>query len=106
LALFLSQTTLAASENQAALVERGRYLATAGDCISCHTRADGVPFAGGLAFLTAFGTIHSTNITPDPETGIGRGRRCPFRLPEIPPRGEVCAAGERHEVSVRPALAG
>ena len=56
----------------AALVQRGRYLAIAGDCISCHTRADGAPFAGGLAFHTPFGTIYSSNITPDPQTGIGR----------------------------------
>jgi mono/diheme cytochrome c family protein len=55
----------------ASLVQRGRYVAIAGDCISCHTRADGAPFAGGLAFRTPFGTVYSTNITPDRETGIG-----------------------------------
>jgi mono/diheme cytochrome c family protein len=53
------------------LVRRGRYLAIAGDCISCHTRAEGAPFAGGLAFHTPFGTVYSPNITPDPQTGIG-----------------------------------
>ena len=53
------------------VVERGRYLATAGNCISCHTREGGQPFSGGLAFNTPFGTIYSTNITPNPETGIG-----------------------------------
>ena len=57
-------------------VERGKYLATAGNCISCHTRPGGEPFAGGLGFETQIGTIrakiHSTNITPDPETGIGK----------------------------------
>ena len=58
------------------VVERGKYLAAAGNCISCHTRPGGEPFAGGLAFETQIGpiraTIHSTNITPDAETGIGK----------------------------------
>ena len=62
----------------AALVQRGRYLALAGDCISCHTRADGAPFAGGLAFHTPFGTVYSSNITPDPQTGIGRWSEAEF----------------------------
>jgi mono/diheme cytochrome c family protein len=53
------------------LVQRGRYLAIAGDCISCHTRAEGAPFAGGLAFHTPFGIVYSPNITPDTQTGIG-----------------------------------
>jgi len=53
------------------LVERGRYLALAGNCQSCHTREGGAPFAGGLAFATPFGTLYSTNITSDPEHGIG-----------------------------------
>ena len=56
---------------QASLVEQGRYLATAGDCISCHTRPKGVPFAGGLPLTTPFGVIYSANITPDLATGIG-----------------------------------
>src|SRR5688500_1680127 len=54
------------------LVERGRYLARAGNCVSCHTGAGGPAFAGGLAFETPFGKLYSTNITPDPETGIGK----------------------------------
>ncbi len=52
-------------------VERGRYLAVAGNCTSCHTRDGGEPFAGGVAFPTQFGTIYSTNITADKDTGIG-----------------------------------
>ena len=52
-------------------VERGQYLAAAGNCVSCHTRPGGEPFAGGLPIHTPFGTIYSTNITPNPETGIG-----------------------------------
>jgi mono/diheme cytochrome c family protein len=51
--------------------EHGRYLVRAGDCMSCHTAAGGAPFAGGRAVPTPFGTIYSTNITPDPDTGIG-----------------------------------
>ncbi|WP_241019068.1 cytochrome c [Paraburkholderia sp. Tr-20389] len=54
------------------LVKRGEYLARAGDCIACHTSDKGRPFAGGLAIDTPFGTIYTPNITPDPDTGIGR----------------------------------
>jgi mono/diheme cytochrome c family protein len=55
-----------------ALVAKGEYLTTAGDCAACHTAPGGKPFAGGRAFKLPFGTIYSTNITPDQETGIGR----------------------------------
>ena len=61
-----------AAADGAAAVERGRYLAAAGNCVSCHTSEEGQPFAGGLAFATPFGTLYSTNITPDEETGIGK----------------------------------
>jgi alcohol dehydrogenase (quinone), cytochrome c subunit len=56
---------------QDALAERGKYLADAANCLSCHTREDGEPFAGGVAFETPLGTLYSTNITPDIDTGIG-----------------------------------
>lgn len=52
-------------------VERGRYLAAAGDCAACHTAEGGQPYAGGRAVPTPFGTIYSTNITPDKATGLG-----------------------------------
>jgi len=55
----------------ASLVERGEYLARAADCEVCHTAAGGSPYAGGQAFVLPFGTLYSTNITPDPSTGIG-----------------------------------
>jgi mono/diheme cytochrome c family protein len=55
----------------AAAVSRGQYLVRAGDCAACHTAKGGRPFAGGRAMATPFGTIHTTNITPDRETGIG-----------------------------------
>lgn len=56
---------------QASLVERGEYLARAADCMVCHTAAGGKEYAGGLGFKLPFGTLYSTNITPDKETGIG-----------------------------------
>jgi mono/diheme cytochrome c family protein len=53
-------------------IERGRYLAVLSDCASCHTvPGSNHPFAGGRAIETPFGNIVATNITPDPETGIG-----------------------------------
>lgn len=59
------------ADTGASLIEQGRYLAAAGDCISCHTRPKGAAFAGGLPLSTPFGVIYSANITPDPGTGIG-----------------------------------
>jgi mono/diheme cytochrome c family protein len=53
------------------LVQRGEYLARAADCEACHTAQGGAPYAGGLPFVLPFGTLYSTNITPDKETGIG-----------------------------------
>jgi mono/diheme cytochrome c family protein len=54
------------------LVARGEYLTRAADCEACHTAPGGKPFAGGLPFkLPMIGTIYSTNITPDQDTGIG-----------------------------------
>jgi mono/diheme cytochrome c family protein len=52
-------------------IERGRYLATAGDCVACHTALGGAAFAGGRPIQTPFGTVYSSNITPDAATGIG-----------------------------------
>ncbi len=64
-------TGVPATLAQASLVERGEYLARAADCMACHTSAGGKEYAGGLAFRLPFGTLYSTNITPDKETGIG-----------------------------------
>jgi mono/diheme cytochrome c family protein len=52
-------------------IKRGEYLARAADCAVCHTAPGGIAYAGGLAFIMPFGTLYSTNITPDKETGIG-----------------------------------
>jgi mono/diheme cytochrome c family protein len=62
-----------------ALVLHGAELAAIGDCAICHTLPDGKPFAGGVAIPTPFGTIYSTNITPERETGIGRWSEAAFR---------------------------
>lgn len=52
-------------------LERGRQLFAAGDCAVCHTAEGGVPLAGGRPMETPFGTVYSTNLTPDPDTGLG-----------------------------------
>ncbi len=63
---------LAGAPNGANPVARGEYLARAADCIACHTVPEtGKPYAGGLPFKLPFGTIYSSNITADVETGIG-----------------------------------
>jgi mono/diheme cytochrome c family protein len=54
------------------LIAQGEVLAAAGNCASCHTTQGGQRFTGGLGLSTSFGTVYSANITPDPETGIGR----------------------------------
>lgn len=54
------------------LVSRGEYLARAGDCVACHTVGGGQLFAGGLPMPTPFGTLYTPNITPHPDTGIGK----------------------------------
>ena len=53
-------------------LELGRYLLDAADCAACHTASGGAPFAGGVPLHSPFGAIHGTNITPDPDHGIGR----------------------------------
>ncbi|MFJ9532959.1 c-type cytochrome [Herbaspirillum sp. NPDC101396] len=75
----LSLSTIAAAQTvnptpstpQPQQIQRGEYLARAGDCMACHTVKGKAPFSGGLAMNTPFGTIYSTNITPDKQTGIG-----------------------------------
>lgn len=64
-----------------AQIERGRYLATAGNCVGCHTNVeeDGIPWSGGREMETPFGVIVTPNITPDDETGLGRWTREDFR---------------------------
>jgi alcohol dehydrogenase (quinone), cytochrome c subunit len=66
----LSVSAFAADDEQA-LITKGEYIARAGDCVACHTAPGGKPFAGGLPITADFGTIFTTNITPDKEHGIG-----------------------------------
>ena len=56
---------------------RGRYLATVGDCIACHTGPAG-PYGGGRGIETPFGVINAPNLTPDADTGIGRWTETDF----------------------------
>lgn len=53
------------------LTLRGARVVALGDCAVCHTAPGGKPYAGGQPLFTPFGTLYSTNITPDPATGIG-----------------------------------
>lgn len=62
---------LPAASRAGAPADRGEYLVRAANCVSCHTAQGGAVFAGGVPFATDFGTIYSTNITPDSQTGIG-----------------------------------
>ena len=54
------------------VINRGEYLARAGDCVACHTTPNGKAFAGGRPMLTPFGALYVPNITPDDDTGIGK----------------------------------
>ncbi len=60
-------------------IQQGKYLAAAGDCASCHTRPGGAAFSGGVPVITKLGTIYSSNITPDDQTGIGAWSLDDFR---------------------------
>src|SRR5437762_4028049 len=82
----------------AALINRGAELAAIGNCNACHTAPGGRTFAGGRALPTPFGTIFSTNITPDAATCLGSwsekafsramregvSRDCPHLYPSFP----------------------
>lgn len=67
---FAPRQNVHVNSSDPALIERGRYIAQASDCVACHTAKGGKAFAGGLAMQTPIGTIYSTNITPDKDTGI------------------------------------
>ena len=61
------------------VVERGAALALAGNCAACHTSRGSAPYAGGRGIETPFGTVYSSNLTPDPDHGIGRWNASEFR---------------------------
>src|ERR1700752_3860299 len=74
IALFVATSATAGDSDpqEFTQIERGRYLAILSDCASCHTvPGSNQPFAGGRAIETPFGNIVASNITPDPDTGIG-----------------------------------
>jgi alcohol dehydrogenase (quinone), cytochrome c subunit len=71
LCLLVSVSASRAGKNVGPAVSPGEYVARAGDCVSCHSVPGGKAFAGGLKMGSPLGNIYSTNITPDPETGIG-----------------------------------
>ncbi|WP_139684206.1 c-type cytochrome [Vibrio tasmaniensis] len=73
---------------EAQSVERGEYLAYAGDCVACHSAEGGEPFAGGLPFVTPFGTVYSTNITPHTTEGIGTYNFDDFRAALVAGKGK------------------
>src|ERR1700722_19004159 len=71
-ALCVVQSSRSEESTIDAAMSRGEYLAHVGDCVACHSKQGGVPFAGGFAMPTPFGTLYSPNITPDDATGIGK----------------------------------
>lgn len=90
-----SATAPLTADQMKGLIDRGQYLARAADCAACHTAPGGAPLAGGRAFPMPFGTLYATNITPDPETGIGRWSRADFQRAlrdGVAPRGHLYPA--------------
>jgi mono/diheme cytochrome c family protein len=75
----LPANAAAAPDRASPAVARGRYLAQLGHCAGCHTARGGEPMAGGRVILTPFGSVTAANLTPDPETGLGRWSSAAFR---------------------------
>ena len=71
-AIVAARAAAAGDADQADQIRRGAYQAVLGDCMACHTRPGGAPYAGGAPLRTPFGTLVPPNVTPDPDTGIGR----------------------------------
>ncbi|MCP1571657.1 mono/diheme cytochrome c family protein [Herbaspirillum rubrisubalbicans] len=68
----------AQAADDAQLIQRGQYLAIAGDCAACHSEKGRAPFSGGHPISSPLGTIYSTNITPSKSAGIGSYTREQF----------------------------
>src|ERR1700722_6928492 len=60
------------ASTESAFSSDGEYVARLADCVACHSTPGSEPFVGGLKMGTPMGVLYSTNITPDPDTGIGR----------------------------------
>ncbi len=67
----LERNTPTPSAAPAEQIAQGAYLARAGNCAACHTARGGADYAGGLGIATPFGTVYTSNLTPDAETGLG-----------------------------------
>lgn len=74
----LASTGTAAAASSSEQIARGAYLARAGNCMHCHTARGGAAYAGGRGIDTPFGTVYSSNLTPDPTTGLGRWSSAEF----------------------------
>src|SRR6218665_379411 len=88
----IAPVSLTAPVYSESTIERGRVLAALGDCAVCHTAPGGAPNAGGRAMDTPFGTLYTTNLTPDAETGLGRWSFSAFQRAM---RESVSRAGHR-----------
>ena len=71
-------TAPTANATDANLIARGAYLASAGNCMACHTARGGERYAGGLGIATPFGTVFTSNLTPDAGTGLGNWSAADF----------------------------
>ena len=71
-------TAPTANSPDANLIARGAYLARAGNCMACHTARGGERYAGGLGIATPFGTVFTSNLTPDADTGLGNWSAADF----------------------------
>jgi mono/diheme cytochrome c family protein len=105
--------SMPAPSTQSDAIKHGQYLATAGDCIACHTASSGKPFAGGNALATPFGKLLASNITSDRATGIGgwteqefvravrqgRGKHGQYLYPAMPYNAYVkISDGDMHDL--------
>jgi mono/diheme cytochrome c family protein len=98
LAWFVNRVPFSPLENEVpptpspALIQRGEYVARLSDCVACHSVPNKAPFSGGLEMGTPMGSIFTTNITPDKETGIGNYSLADF---DRAVRSGVAASGHR-----------
>jgi mono/diheme cytochrome c family protein len=66
----VAPAAMASNPDDPNTIERGRYLSVVGNCQACHTARGGMPFAGGFALPTPFGTVYGSNLTPS-DSGLG-----------------------------------
>ncbi len=80
LMLAVACAPVCAQEDAQAGIKRGEYLSKAAGCLGCHTdeKKDAIPYAGGRALKTPFGTFYGPNITRHPQAGIGKWTEAEF----------------------------